>query len=121
MNTCNADPRSPFDGRPYYCTTCHFGWGEYLACEEPGCRLEGEAVAADRVARSLTKRQREAVVMLSARGALDVPKPISWRIADDLKRRGLANLVIFHHRWRGLLGALDLTRRVADAIKRMEA
>lgn len=40
--------RSPNDGKPYYCATCGLGWGEYMACEEPGCALESEETAAAR-------------------------------------------------------------------------
>jgi len=32
--------RSPFDGQPFYCTTCNLGFGEFLVCEGSGCVLE---------------------------------------------------------------------------------
>lgn len=32
--------RTPYDGKPYYCVTCGLGFGEYIACEEAGCKLE---------------------------------------------------------------------------------
>lgn len=32
--------RSPYDGRPFYCTVCCAGWEEFGACEEPDCELE---------------------------------------------------------------------------------
>jgi len=40
--------RNPRDGRPYYCAVCGAGFGEYLACEMPDCKLETEAEAAKR-------------------------------------------------------------------------
>jgi hypothetical protein len=33
------DPQ-PYDGKPFYCTVCGAGWGEYMACERPECELE---------------------------------------------------------------------------------
>ena len=32
--------RSPFDGQPFYCTTCQAGFDEFLKCENAGCALE---------------------------------------------------------------------------------
>lgn len=40
--------RTPTDGRPYYCHECGSGFGEYLACDLPDCRLESEADALKR-------------------------------------------------------------------------
>lgn len=40
--------RSPRDGRPFYCSLCGAGYGEYMACEEPDCELESEASAKSR-------------------------------------------------------------------------
>lgn len=34
--------RSPYDGQPYYCALCGAGYGEYIACEMPDCKLETE-------------------------------------------------------------------------------
>lgn len=42
--------RSPYDGKPYYCTECGLGWNEYGACEEIGCKLESVEDAQDRQA-----------------------------------------------------------------------
>lgn len=43
--------RSPYDGKPYYCDVCGLGFGEFVACEEPECRLETAAAAAGRAAK----------------------------------------------------------------------
>lgn len=51
-----GDRRHYLDGKPYYCALCGLGFDEFLACEEPDCRLETveraqerkEANAADR-------------------------------------------------------------------------
>lgn len=40
--------RTVTDGKPYYCAECGLGWGEYIACELPTCRLETAASAAKR-------------------------------------------------------------------------
>lgn len=40
--------RTPYDGRPYYCAMCGLGIGEFMACEEPDCRLESPAKAEHR-------------------------------------------------------------------------
>lgn len=40
-----SDDRKPTDGRPYYCTLCGCGFGEFLACEEGDCELESDAEA----------------------------------------------------------------------------
>ena len=37
--------RTPTDGKPYYCSLCGCGFGEYLACEMPDCKLESERKA----------------------------------------------------------------------------
>lgn len=42
------DERNPNDGRPYYCTQCGCGWGEYMACEFTDCTLETRDEAATR-------------------------------------------------------------------------
>jgi len=44
------DERTPRDGLPYYCAICGLGFGEYLACEEAGCRLESIRDAETRIA-----------------------------------------------------------------------
>ena len=43
-----TDDRNPHDGRPYYCVLCGVGYGEFLACEEPDCRLESDKQARER-------------------------------------------------------------------------
>ena len=40
--------RSPFDGQPFYCTTCQAGFDEFLKCENAGCALESVEVAEER-------------------------------------------------------------------------
>lgn len=40
--------RTPYDGTPYYCADCGCGFGEFLACELPGCRLESLRAARER-------------------------------------------------------------------------
>ena len=52
MSKRGYSDRAPFDGRPYYCLTCGLGYGEYIACEEPGCELESEDVARARQRRA---------------------------------------------------------------------
>ena len=37
--------RTPTDGKPYYCEVCGMGFGEYMACEMPDCKLESEEQA----------------------------------------------------------------------------
>jgi len=39
------EERSPYNGRPYYCRDCGAGFAEFMACELPDCKLEGEAEA----------------------------------------------------------------------------
>ncbi len=43
--------RSPYDGEPYYCAVCGLGFGEFMACEEPDCKLEDSDDALNRKAR----------------------------------------------------------------------
>lgn len=43
-----SDPRGPWNGRPFYCTLCGAGFGEYIACEMPDCRLESAEEAEER-------------------------------------------------------------------------
>ena len=45
-----TEERTPYDGKPYYCTTCGLGLGEYIACEEVDCKLETEEAAQTRAA-----------------------------------------------------------------------
>jgi len=40
-----SEPRSPHDGKPYYCTTCGLAWGEYMGCSDVDCSLETETAA----------------------------------------------------------------------------
>jgi hypothetical protein len=49
-----SQQRMPYDGEPYYCALCGLGLGEFMACEEPDCRLESKDDAIKR------KRLREA-------------------------------------------------------------
>lgn len=44
--------RGPFDGQPFYCTTCRAGFGEFLKCGNAGCALESQETAQARMARS---------------------------------------------------------------------
>jgi hypothetical protein len=37
--------RHPNDGKPYYCSHCGSGYGEYIACEDGPCELESAAAA----------------------------------------------------------------------------
>lgn len=41
--------RTPYDGLPYYCSTCGVGFTGYLECEDTDCLLETLEQAADRV------------------------------------------------------------------------
>lgn len=34
------DGRTPLSAVPYYCKVCGAGYGEYLACDAPDCKLE---------------------------------------------------------------------------------
>ena len=36
---------TPTNGKPYYCVKCKLGFGEYMACELPDCKLESHASA----------------------------------------------------------------------------
>ena len=47
--------RDPYDGEPFYCVTCGFGYGEYIACEDVACKLESREKAQSR------KQRRRAV------------------------------------------------------------
>lgn len=42
--------RHHLDGLPYYCSNCGLGYGEFVACEEPGCQLETREAAEARKA-----------------------------------------------------------------------
>ena len=42
--------RGPFDGQPFYCTTCRAGFDEFLKCENSGCALESVETAQARMA-----------------------------------------------------------------------
>lgn len=44
-----SDKPNPLNGEPFYCRVCGAGYGEYLACEEPGCALETREEAAKRI------------------------------------------------------------------------
>jgi hypothetical protein len=48
--------RTHNDGRPYYCAECGLGFGEFLACELPDCKLESEADALKRASKSIQRR-----------------------------------------------------------------
>ncbi|MEM1046446.1 MAG: hypothetical protein AAGL24_09855 [Pseudomonadota bacterium] len=48
--------RTPYDGKPYYCTICDAGFGEFTACDDYYCELESEDAAKDR----RTKRNAQA-------------------------------------------------------------
>lgn len=41
--------RHPRDGLPYYCEMCGAGIGEFMACEEPDCKLESKERAEARL------------------------------------------------------------------------
>ncbi len=47
--------RTPRDGQPYYCETCGLGFGEFMACERPDCRLE-TVVEAERRKKAARKK-----------------------------------------------------------------
>lgn len=47
--------RGPYDGKPYYCAKCGAGFGEFMACEEPDCELEGTLDAEERAAKHTGK------------------------------------------------------------------
>lgn len=49
--------RSPYDGEPYYCSTCGAGLVEFYHCEWPTCELESRAAAQER-----QQKRREAEV-----------------------------------------------------------
>ncbi len=40
--------RTPHDGKPYYCRECGSGFSEFMACEEPDCKLEDRRTAMQR-------------------------------------------------------------------------
>lgn len=42
------DKRHYLDGKPYYCALCGLGFDEFMACEEPDCKLESEEEAQER-------------------------------------------------------------------------
>lgn len=52
------EDRHSKDGRPFYCAECGLGFGEFLACEEPDCRLETDEEAAKRAPRRVAKPSR---------------------------------------------------------------
>ncbi len=54
-----SDERTSWDGKPYYCSECSAGLGEFLACEMPYCRLESERTALQRRQRFLARRRRQ--------------------------------------------------------------
>ncbi len=57
MTQRTSADRTPTDGKPFYCRVCGSGFGEYLACEEPCCKLEPEREAVAR--RRKAKRAEE--------------------------------------------------------------
>lgn len=48
MSGDTMEDRNPWDGKPFYCIICAMGLGEFMACEEPDCRLESEERAKER-------------------------------------------------------------------------
>lgn len=38
-------PLGPTSGEPFYCVTCGAGYGEYVSCEIPDCKLESRKAA----------------------------------------------------------------------------
>jgi hypothetical protein len=55
------DKRHSNDGSPYYCLACGAHFAEYLACDGPGCELEGGLVAAERRVKYLRGVERARV------------------------------------------------------------
>jgi hypothetical protein len=45
--------RDPYDGRPYYCALCGAGYGEFIVCEMPDCKLETVKAAEKRARANL--------------------------------------------------------------------
>lgn len=52
------DRRDPYDGKPYYCALCGLGIDEFMACEEPDCKLEPEEKAQQRAKTKPTSTRR---------------------------------------------------------------
>lgn len=48
--------RHYLDGKPYYCALCGLGFGEFMACEEPDCKLESEEEARQRAEKHRSAR-----------------------------------------------------------------
>ena len=51
--------REPYDGEPYYCEVCGLGFGEYVACEMPDCRLETVEKAQARMEKHINEATRK--------------------------------------------------------------
>lgn len=72
--------RTPYDGKPYYCEVCGLGLSEFMACEEPDCKLEDSATAQLRAIQHIDqaalaragrdRRERSEVVDLKTASAL---------------------------------------------------
>lgn len=52
--------RHYLDGKPYYCDLCGLGFGEFMACEEPDCKLESEDKAKKRAEANAKGKVRRA-------------------------------------------------------------
>ncbi len=59
--------RGPYDGLPYYCTTCGLGLGEFLACEEAECELESAQAAQLRAQRKRSVKGSASAVARAAK------------------------------------------------------
>jgi hypothetical protein len=99
--------RHTYDGRPFYCADCGVGWGEFMACEEPDCRLESEAEAQRR---RREKQHRDEASPTSEDGTLNDQSKPKEHPADS-------SVQALQARIRGLEAALreivENTRRVS--------
>lgn len=53
------EDRSPYNGKPYYCVVCGYGFWEYMSCELPDCRLESFEDAMERQRQHETGEDRD--------------------------------------------------------------
>lgn len=86
-------PRTPTDGRPFYCRLCACGFDEFLACEEPDCELESEREAVKR-AKGKPQRSSRGPRVRSQPTVLSVPlePPV---FVDGVETFNIAALISF--------------------------
>lgn len=48
IDVIDCEERRWNNGKPYYCEVCGLGFDEYMACEEPHCKLESDEQAETR-------------------------------------------------------------------------